>query len=579
MLRHFFLGSLLVSFGAIGVDIAVADTEKNSPSPSPTVSEVQPSSETPTQPPNPSSELSIDLNPNPNPLFLPTKPEEVKSVSIVPLTLEQAIELAQRNNRQLQIARLQLEGSRATLAEAQAALFPTLDFQVQGQRALDAGNELQVQAQRKQGNSNIRDAQTGVAILNNQIELLQGELAKPVDFSDPRQAQQRIAQISQLQLLQQQLQQTQQQSLSTQESVANLENFATTAINGTAQLNYAIYSPQRQASIDIAAEQVRFSELEVRRIEDQLRLDVALAYYDLQQADEDVRILESDVQDRQRRLEFIQIMLDAALATRLDLLNAQVDLDNSLQELRDSQARQQSARRNLAQFLQLPSSVTPKAADRVELRGTWNLSLEESIVLALKNRVELEQQLAQRRENEGRRALALAAIRPSVSLFASYSVLNLYSDDSSDFAARGLEDGYAFGLNFSWRLFDGGAASAGARRAEAGIAIAEQQFADNASLIRLQVEQAYFQLTPQLENVQTATESLGRAREALRAAQLRFDAGIDTQTEVLNAKVRLVRAENNLVRAKLSYNRALAQLERAVSFLNNPESKQPPSNE
>ncbi|HEY9655215.1 MAG TPA: TolC family protein, partial [Crinalium sp.] len=69
------------------------------------------------------------LNPDPNPLSFPTRPEEVRLRGIQPLTLQQAIELAQRNNRSLQVSRLQLERSRAALRESQAANFPTLSAQ------------------------------------------------------------------------------------------------------------------------------------------------------------------------------------------------------------------------------------------------------------------------------------------------------------------------------------------------------------------------------------------------------------------------------------------------------------------
>jgi OMF family outer membrane factor len=48
-----------------------------------------------------------------------------------PITLQQAFELARRNNRTLQISELTLERSRAALREAQAALLPTLNLSAQ----------------------------------------------------------------------------------------------------------------------------------------------------------------------------------------------------------------------------------------------------------------------------------------------------------------------------------------------------------------------------------------------------------------------------------------------------------------
>ncbi len=68
------------------------------------------------------------LTPNPNPLQFPTKPEEVRIQRTVPITFAQALELARRNNRELQIALLQLQRSQSALREAQAALRPNANL-------------------------------------------------------------------------------------------------------------------------------------------------------------------------------------------------------------------------------------------------------------------------------------------------------------------------------------------------------------------------------------------------------------------------------------------------------------------
>ncbi len=112
---------------------------------------------------------------------------------------------------------------------------------------------------------------------------------------------------------------------------------------------------------------------------------------------------------------------------------------------------------------------------------------------------------------------------------------------------------------------DGGAARARAAQSRADIAIAETQFADQRDQIRFDVEQFYYQLRSNLDNVQTSTVALEQAREALRIARLRFQAGVGTQTEVIAAENDLTRAEGNRVTAILAYNRALANLQRSAT--------------
>jgi hypothetical protein len=48
-----------------------------------------------------------------NPLLFPTKPEEVKLQGVRSLTLEETIELAERNNRDLDVSRLQVQQQQA----------------------------------------------------------------------------------------------------------------------------------------------------------------------------------------------------------------------------------------------------------------------------------------------------------------------------------------------------------------------------------------------------------------------------------------------------------------------------------
>ena len=124
---------------------------------------------------------------------------------------------------------------------------------------------------------------------------------------------------------------------------------------------------------------------------------------------------------------------------------------------------------------------------------------------------------------------------------------------------------YSLGANLNWNLYDGGAARASARVQEANIAISETNFADTRNQVRFEVEQAYSNLQSNLTNIQTASVGLEQAREALRRARLRFQAGVGIQTEVINAENSLTQAEGNRVTAILNYNRAFASLTRAIS--------------
>ena len=410
-----------------------------------------------------------------------------------PITLDQAIELAYRNNEDLQVVLLQLDQSRSALRQAQAALFPTLTLtsDVTGQES---------------PTSTIFTPGSG----------------DDVDF-----------------------------------------NFT-----GRLQLLYNVFtSGSRSGNIGAAERQVRFNELQVEVIREQLRLDTSNDYYDLQNAIEQIRINQAFLEQAERNLRDTSLREEVGVGTRFDVLRAEVQVADARQDLVQAQSDKEVAHRALAQRLNLPPSLDISATP-VEVAELWPLSLEESIVLAFQNRAELEQQLVLRELNKQQRRVALSALGPTISLFANYDF-----DDALN-QSGGIDDTYSFGAQLSWTLFEGGAAAASAAVEERDIEIAEATFSDTRNQIRFDVEQSYYNLEANKTNISTAELSVEQAKEALELANLRLNAGVGTQLDVLTEQSNLTDAEVNLINAILGYNRSLAALKRAISNLSDPSSAQ-----
>ena len=577
-------------------DTATDDQGQNVPAGS---SSIIPSNDVPVSSPASTSATDlIRLSPNPDLLELPTTPRAVEIDINQPITLQQALELARRNNRDLQVAELQLRQSRAVLRQARAAEFPTASVQAGITRtslgSTQFGNS-QIQPQQLQLDQLQTQLQQERQQAQNQLEQQLAQLQQQLQQGQDQQQQQEFQQ--QLQQLQQRannaavLPQPFQFSLLTQSNqfqstggtgstgstgigdIGSIDgggtggrgtsqsgNGVSNTFNSTLSLNYDIYtSGGRSASIRSAEEQVRSAELEVERQNQQLSLDVSNDYYNIQQAEELIRVTQAAVENAQVNLRDTEAQERAGIGTRFDVLQAQVQLANAVQDLTQARNLQNISRRQLAQRLSLADAATLSSADPVEIAGRWNLSLEESIILALQNRAELAQLLAQRNIAQQQRRIALASIGPQLSAFANFNIVDQLDD--SNLGAYG----YAIGILVSMNFYDGGAARASAAQQEANIAIAQTQFATTKNQIRFQVEQAYFTLQSSFENIQTASTALEQARESLRLARLRFQAGVGTQLDVISAAANLTQAQGNLVAAILDYNRSLASLQRAVS--------------
>jgi outer membrane protein TolC len=214
------------------------------------------------------------------------------------------------------------------------------------------------------------------------------------------------------------------------------------------------------------------------------------------------------------------------------------------------------------QQIGLPETIDVTLPDtaRVERAGTWSPSLEETIILALNNRVELTQTRLQRQITELQKRIARSQKLPQLQGFAS---LNL-ADDLEDRVLGAY--GYSVGVQANFNVFDGGAVSAQLRRLDEVLRSLDQQFNQLKESIRFEVEQAYFSLQTNATNIETSNQALTQAQEALRLAQLRFSAGVGTSLEVTRAQGDLTQAQGNQVAAILDYNRALSNLESATGY-------------
>lgn len=437
------------------------------------------------------------VSPSANPLLFPTAPGEVNVEEVTPISLEKALEIGLRNNKALQTAREELEKTRAQLREAQAALFPNIDFTTQ----LEYGSSAAIALQ------NIR---AGIANDN---------------FND----------------------------ISTD----------TSEISGTIELTYDIFDGgNRGATIRRERTNLNSSQLNVETVLEDTRFNIVKDYYDLQNADAQVAIAQGAVEDANQSLRDAQLREQAGLGTRFDVLQAEVDLANASQDLTKAIADQRRARRKLAETLSLGQTAELSAGDQIKQVGEWPYTLDDSIVLAFKNRAELESLLLDREIATADKQIALSEMYPTLTFFANYNFLD---DDLGDNIS--VEDGQAVGGRLRWRLFDGGRSLARARQADQDLAIAETRFAQQRNEIRFQVETAYYDLISNKDNIGTAQTGVVTAEERLRLARLRFQAGVGTQTEVIDAQRDLTRARGNLLQAVIGYNQSLNSLERAVSNL------------
>jgi outer membrane protein TolC len=334
------------------------------------------------------------------------------------------------------------------------------------------------------------------------------------------------------------------------------------SLTGTVGINYNIFdSGVNDATIRAAENNLRIAESNLNQIKQTIRLNIVTAYYNLQNTDETIRIQRKAVENAERSLKDTKARERAGVGTKFDVLQSDVSLANSKQDLLNAEAAQLVARRELARQLNYPPTVEITAADKITPVTEWKLPVEETILLAVRNRAELDIQRLQREVARDNANASLAKLGPQVSVFANLNAANDFTNGT------GIGTGYQVGATLNWTLYDWGRTAAQVDQFKADQATAESKFEQAARQARFDVEESYINQRSRLKQIDTATKAVQQAEEALRLARLRLDAGVGTQLEVITAEAALTTADVNRVQAIIGYNQSRANLERAVSGL------------
>ena len=332
---------------------------------------------------------------------------------------------------------------------------------------------------------------------------------------------------------------------------------------------WSLINPQRVPTIAAARDQFEKAKFQYVIALRDLRLQAASSYFDLQQSDDQVRIGQESVRASIVSLRDSKARFQAGVATKLEVLEAETQLSRDQQLLTNSLAAQAIARRTLAALLDLPQNVTPTAKDPARVFGIWQPSLQESIIAAYTFREELDQALLDISIANSQANAALGAVQPFLNIFAGFSGNVFNGNDPIIVAEPGAEGSNydtTLGVNLSWRLFDGGAAAAQSRQNKQLAQENTFRFAQRRDGIRQEVETSFYELEKNNRNIVTTSREVISARESLRLARLRFQAGVTTQREVVDNQRDLTQAEVRFSNSITDYNKRLAELRRRTGL-------------
>lgn len=296
---------------------------------------------------------------------------------------------------------------------------------------------------------------------------------------------------------------------------------------------------QRSARIELTAQRA------------QLRLDVTSAYYDAALSDRLLSIAQSSLQQTQGLLAQTQLQQKVGNTSEFDLLRAQVSVSNQLPVVIQAQGAREVAYLKLKQLLNLPYeqrvALTTSVEDSTAAPPGVDLARAQSPDTLTSHRAPVREAYEAVTAQQGQLKVARSERIPTLALSTAYSRVAYPSSGLPSLAD--FNPNWTVTLSTSFPIFQGGRIRGDQLTAESNLRDAQarlEQAREGAAL------DSRVALNTLLQAESTLAASAGTASQAQRAyqiAEVRYKEGISTQLELNDTRNQLAQALVNRAQA------------------------------
>jgi outer membrane protein TolC len=185
-------------------------------------------------------------------------------------------------------------------------------------------------------------------------------------------------------------------------------------------------------------------------------------------------------------------------------------------------------------------------------------SLQAALSEAFEQRPEIYRAEWARRAAEARVEFERKGALPTVTTTAN----NFYTPNVGGFAR--VLDTWSLVANVAAPIWDAGLSRARTKEAKADVTAATARLMEQRDLVAQEVKDSLTDLEEARERRRSTAANVTQAREALRIANVRYEAGLATSVEVTDALLALNQARTNKVNADNDFLAALADLNRSL---------------
>ena len=292
------------------------------------------------------------------------------------------------------------------------------------------------------------------------------------------------------------------------------------------------------------------------RVEQETRLRVVRAFYDLLLAQGRLLVTRGAVLEREKSLEIVRARFTGGIATEVDVLRSQVSLANVQPELIRAENGVEQARTVLNNLLVRPLEFPTEAVGELSYQPAALTSLEEIVRQAYEHRPELARARINEREAEGQQKLANAENRLRLDFNGQYGMNARLPKDLLDHEFTR----YMFTVSVGLPIFDGGRRSGLVQQAISNRRVAGLVRVDTENSVRLEAETALHELERAEKTVEATRLNVSEAQRVLAMMQDNYRYGAATTLDVLQAETALATARWTHLQGLYDHTIAQAQL-------------------
>jgi len=313
-------------------------------------------------------------------------------------------------------------------------------------------------------------------------------------------------------------------------------------------------------TLKIANYKRKNSELLFQRTKQQVWLRTSIAYWGLIRAKEFVKVTEQSITQLESHIEDLRNLLQAGIIIENDLLRAELALSNAqLQNIRAANGVH-LANTALCNVLAIDQSTVIEPTEIVIIDDTALLSLDDLSRQAIGSRPDYMAVGNNIKILDKVKAIRKAEYLPKLALIANYD----WKRPNREYDPE-LYGSWNVNLVATLNVFNWGRRHHEIQRVKAQkrqLTELHKQFAD---YVRFEVRQAYQLVEESRQSAKIAKQAVTQAEENFRVTSTNYEAGVLTNSDLLDAQTGLTQAKTALVQAKTKHMGAVATLRAATS--------------